>query len=128
MQAFGWFGAGALSAVSTGLCVQSYCFWSLCSWDKEDTLLFGPEASSKREVNVAFFLFSPCLSVACLGRIMAVAKEELHANLKRIRGECTRVKKKLEESFDRGERLKVVAVEREKVLILFAVRLTMLLL
>ncbi len=54
-----------------------------------------------------------------------MAKEELHASLKRVRGECTRVKKKLEESFDSGERLKVVAVEREKVLLLFVVRLTM---
>ena len=59
---------------------------------------------------------------------MAVAKEELHASLKRVRGECTRVKKKLEESFDRGERLKVVAVEREKVLLLFVVTLTILVL
>ncbi len=57
-----------------------------------------------------------------------MAKEELHASLKRVRGECTRVKKKLEESFDRGERLKVVAVEREKVYLLFFVRLIMLLL
>jgi predicted transcriptional regulator len=47
---------------------------------------------------------------------MAVAHEELHSSLKRVRGECTRVKKKLEESCDKGERLKVIAVEREKVL------------
>ena len=56
-----------------------------------------------------------------------MANEELHASWKRVQGECPRVKKKLEESFDRGERLKVVAVEREKVLLLFVVRLTMLL-
>jgi hypothetical protein len=59
---------------------------------------------------------------------MAVATEEVHASLKRVRGECTRVKKKLEESFDRGERLKVIAVEREKVLLLFVVTLTILVL
>ena len=44
-----------------------------------------------------------------------MAHEELHSSLKRVRGECTRVKKKLEESCDKGERLKVIAVEREKV-------------
>ena len=53
--------------------------------------------------------------MSCLARIMAVAQEELHSSLKRVRGECTRVKRKLEESCEKGERLKVIAVEREKV-------------
>ena len=53
-----------------------------------------------------------------------MAQEELHSSLKRVRGECTRIKKKMEESFDKGERLKVIAVEREKVLTFFVVALT----
>jgi hypothetical protein len=54
-------------------------------------------------------------SLSCLARIMAVAQEELHSSLKKVRGECTRIKKKLEESCEKGERLKVIAVERVKV-------------
>jgi hypothetical protein len=108
------------AAVCTGLCVQSDCFWSLCSRDKEDTLLFRPEAAPKRKVIYfstvsEFSAFSPCLIVPCIGRIMAVAQEELHQSLKRVRGECTRVKRKLEESLDKGERNKVKAVARAKV-------------
>ncbi len=53
-----------------------------------------------------------------------MAHEELHSSLKRVRGECTRVKKKLEESCDKGERLKVIAVEREMVLPFFYVAQT----
>ncbi len=53
--------------------------------------------------------------VYCLGRIMAVAQEELHQSLKRVRGKCTRVKRKLEESLEKGELKKVNAVAREKV-------------
>ncbi len=58
-------------------------------------------------------------SVSCFPRIMAVAQEELHSSLKRVRGECTGVKKKLQESCEKGERLKVIAVEREKVRALY---------
>ncbi len=54
-------------------------------------------------------------SLSCLARIMAVAQEELHSSLKKVRGECTRIKKLLEESCKKGERLKVIAVERVKV-------------
>ena len=44
-----------------------------------------------------------------------MAQEELHQSLKRVRVECTRVKRKLEESVDKGERNKVNAVARAKV-------------
>jgi hypothetical protein len=54
-------------------------------------------------------------SLSCLARVMAVAQEELHSSMKKVRGECTRIKKKLEESCEKGERLKVIAVERVKV-------------
>ena len=47
---------------------------------------------------------------------MAVAQEELHHSLKRVRVECTRVKRKLEESVDKGERKKVKAVARAQVI------------
>ncbi len=71
---------------------------------------------------------SSCLSNSCLGRIMAVAQEELHSSLKRIRGECTRVKQKLEDAYDKGDRLKVIAVQREKVPSLIVLALTTVLL
>ena len=44
-----------------------------------------------------------------------MAQEELHQTLVRVQGECTRAKKKLTESFDRGERMKEIALNREKV-------------
>jgi len=64
-------------------------------------------------------------SLSCLARVMAVAQEELHSSLKKVRGECTRIKKKLEESCEKGERLKVIAVERVKVRALFFHPLTL---
>ncbi len=56
-----------------------------------------------------------------------MAQEELHSSLKRVWGECTRVKKKVEEAYDKGDRLKVMAVQREKVLTLIVVALCTLL-
>jgi hypothetical protein len=99
----------------------------LCTWDEEDTLLFRPEAAPKRKVSFIDFrpgFLNVFVSDFCFVRIMAVAQEELHSSLKRIRGECTRVKKKLEASCEKGVRLKEIAVEREKVRAMFFDSLT----